>query len=335
MPDPIVVPWTKSAPALDRNDLYAPLLEVKAADDGSGEVEGFAAVFGNVDMGGDIILEGAFKKTLNDWRRAKGRIPLVDGHLSASSQTLLGSVTRAEERTAGETKGLWFRAKFASDPDSQKVRTKALEGHLNGVSIGYLPMPGGVNFKQGEDGEPVRVLSELRLFEISLTPIPMNPDARLSKIKAEQLAGAGDGPPTSLAFETFATELKAALAIGLPVARKAAVDAIVAAYHNDDGNSPAVPADGPDTGTEAASTSGTTPEAASTSQAAEDPGAYALGFVRYEDPSGPSDGTPAAGQPATVPLVDPLQVAQIETDRSAGSLDRFEAEVKQLLGREA
>jgi HK97 family phage prohead protease len=430
--------WTKTAGIeTGRHDLYVPLLEVKAADDGSGELEGFAAVFNTVDLGGDIILPGAFKKTLSDWKRAKGRIPLVDGHLSSSSQTLLGSVVRAEERTAGDPKGLWFRAKFSSDADSQTVRTKALEGHLNGVSIGYLPVPGGVTFKQGGDGEPVRVLSELKLFEISLTPVPMHPDARLTGVKAaigshstattdgawdgaEQwkrlenddagLKGAtawkdpdgdpatkaayrfihhqvkGDGsvgaanvtacrtgigvlnggrsgttipdadrkgvynhlaahlrdagaePPelkTWMSFETFADELRTALDIGVPLARKAAVDALVAAYQNDASTPPAATADGSDTGTGAASTpddGAASTSGSTTERADDDPRAYAYRFLRHPlDPSGPSDGAPT-GQPVP-PLADPLQVAQMQADRSNGNLDAFEAEVKQLLGR--
>jgi HK97 family phage prohead protease len=424
--------WTKAAPVTEREALYVPLLEVKAADDGSGELEGFAAVFGNVDLGGDLILPGAFKKTLADWRRAKGRIPLVDGHLSDSSKTLLGSVTRAEERTAGDPKGLWFRASFASDPGSQTVRTKALEGHLNGVSIGWLPMPGGVSFKQGDDGEPVRILSEVRLFEISLTPVPMNPEARLTSVKAAigshstatseaswdananrtrlpEAAAAlraahawrdpdgdpankssyrfihhevsGDGnveaanltacstgigvlnggrggttipdadrrgvynhlaahlrsadrePPELkawMAWETFETALGDALAISVPQARKAAVDALLAAYQNDASVIPAATADGSGTGTGAAST-GDQPPAASTPEGA-DPRAYALGFVRYPlEPSGPLDGAPAGQPPAA--LADPLQVAQIQADRSRGDLDAMEAEVRSQLGR--
>lgn len=430
----ITVPryWTKAATD-QREAIYAPLLEVKDAGDGSGELEGYAAIFDNVDLGGDVIVKGAFKKTLSDWRRAKGRIPLVDGHLKDSSSTLLGSVTRAEERE----QGLWFRAKFASDAGSQVVRTKAIEGHLSGVSIGYLPMPGGVTFKAGDDGEPVRVLSELRLFEISLTPIPMNPLATISSVKAaigshstatsdgswdgdanwkrlgnsasglrsatawkdpdgdpatkaayrfihhevsadgtvgaanltavrtgigvlnggrggttipdgdrkgvynhlaKHLRDAGAEPPelkSILDWETFRASLEAALAIPVPMASKAAVDALLVSYHNGAGTTPAVSTDGPDTGAGAASTSGTVSGAASTSdstttdRAADDPKAYAFQFLRHPlDPSGPPDGAPDAGQS----LADPLQVAQVEADRSTGNLDAFEAEVKQMLG---
>jgi HK97 family phage prohead protease len=159
-------------------------IEWKAADDGTGSVEGLAAVFGNVDLGGDLIVKGAFKRTLDQWAKSKGRIPLVDGHLKDSATTLLGSVERAKETD----KGLWFRARFSSDPGAQSVRTKALEGHLNGVSIGWLPVPGKVRFEQGEDGELVRILGEVKLFEISLTPIPMNPEARLASVKSAQSA---------------------------------------------------------------------------------------------------------------------------------------------------
>src|SRR5215468_7890967 len=43
-------------------------VEWKTTAGTAGELEGYASVFGNVDLGGDVVVPGAFKKTLNDWR---------------------------------------------------------------------------------------------------------------------------------------------------------------------------------------------------------------------------------------------------------------------------
>jgi HK97 family phage prohead protease len=41
-------------------------LEVKALDDTTGEFTGYAAVFNNTDYADDVIVPGAFKKTLQE-----------------------------------------------------------------------------------------------------------------------------------------------------------------------------------------------------------------------------------------------------------------------------
>lgn len=295
---------------MDPERLHLPI-QWKAAGDGSGEIEGHAAVFGNVDLQGDVIVKGAFRKTLADWKRAKSKIPLVDGHLSSDSKSLLGSVTRAEE----DAVGLKFRAAFSSDPSSQVVRTKALEGHLDGVSIGYLPMPGGVSFKQAEGGEPVRVLSEVRLLEISLTPVPANPEARLTSVKSVTTVGS-----TALDLDGFSKAMRAALAIEWEPARKAAVDMLVGAYQPQ----AAGPADGSSTATDAVST-GDEP-AGDTSSTPDDAAAYALRLI---NPPGPRDGAPDGKPPQA--LADPR--IPLELARQNAEADRLEREINQALGR--
>jgi hypothetical protein len=207
--------------------------------------------------------------------------------------------------------GLKFRAAFSSDPNSQVVRTKALEGHLSGVSIGYLPMPGGVAFKQGDDGEPVRVLSEVRLFEISLTPVPANPEAQLTSVKSAVVT-----TTTSLDLAQFSDAMRKALAIDFEPARKAAVDILVGTYHPTQQAQAAEPADEPDTTAEDAAAT-TPPGPAGTASVSSDVATKSLGasFERltpreYADQiarsAGPADGSPA-------------------------SLDRLEAEIRQSL----
>lgn len=183
MTTPLLVPyWTKTAaPPLDQVQYATVPVEWKAADDGTGEVEGYAATFGNVDLQGDMILAGAFKRTLDHWASAKGRLPLVDGHMSADTERLLGSVSSIKE----DAVGLKFRAVFSEVQRAQDARRKAIEGHLTGVSIGWLPDPGvpdAITFQEGANGI-VRVLKAIRLLEISLTPVPANPEAVLTRAK--------------------------------------------------------------------------------------------------------------------------------------------------------
>ena len=51
-------------------------LEIKSLDEG-GFFEGYASVFGVQDSDGDVIVKGAFKKSL-EAHKASGRMPKID-----------------------------------------------------------------------------------------------------------------------------------------------------------------------------------------------------------------------------------------------------------------
>lgn len=209
------LPWGvqhKAAVDLDQVQYATVPVQWKAADDDAGEVEGYAATFGNVDLQGDVILKGAFKRTLRNWASAKARIPLVDGHMAADTERLLGSVSSARE----DDTGLKFKAVFSRTQRAQDARTKAVEGHLSGVSIGWLPVPGGITFEETAEGI-VRVLKEIRLLEISLTPVPANPEAVLTGAKSAIGAhgtatsdGSWDEAPNKRRLPNSAAALRAA-----------------------------------------------------------------------------------------------------------------------------
>ena len=147
-----------------REHLIAPVLEWKAAAGNTGELEGYVSVFGNLDQGGDVVMPGAFRKTLADWSRSKQPLPLITDH-DLTTDGVIGSVREAKE----DTVGLWVRAGFSSDPKAQSVRTKMIEGHLRGMSFTYET----VKHYMGEvAGKSARFLQELRLFEATVTPFP-------------------------------------------------------------------------------------------------------------------------------------------------------------------
>src|SRR5947208_4374520 len=51
-------------------------LQVKSLDE-QGRFSGLASVYGNVDLGGDVIEPGAFTKSIND---SRGAVPLLFSH---------------------------------------------------------------------------------------------------------------------------------------------------------------------------------------------------------------------------------------------------------------
>ena len=147
--------------------------EWKAADNtGNGELSGYLSVFNVLDQGGDVVVPGAFKKTFDGWNRSKMRMPLIDGH-QLTGDGVIGSVTHLAEDGYGAS----IRARFSSIPKAQDIRTKMIEGHLNGLSFTYE----AIRSHRGMfDGQPARYLDELRVHEATVTPIPMNVHATAS-----------------------------------------------------------------------------------------------------------------------------------------------------------
>jgi Escherichia/Staphylococcus phage prohead protease len=189
--EPSAASITAGKEPLMRKRLVAPVAEWKAAGS-SGELEGYASVFGNVDQGGDVVLPGAFRKTLSDWSRSKQPLPLIADH-DLTTDGVIGSVTEAKE----DPVGLWVRAGFSSDAKAQSVRTKMIEGHLRGMSFTYE----AVRHRMGEwAGKSARLLEELKLFEATVTPFPMNTLALASAKDAMTSASINDLPDSAFAY---------------------------------------------------------------------------------------------------------------------------------------
>lgn len=153
------------------------LIESKAVTDaGAGEITGLAAVYGNIDLQDDVLEEGALAKSAADWSRSNSRLPLLDWH-GESIDRIIGSVTQLKSIA----KGVWFRAGFTNDEQGQRARQLAKDGHLSGVSIGWLPIHTSLKMV---GGKAIRAIREARLLEISLTPVPANPLAQLASVKS-------------------------------------------------------------------------------------------------------------------------------------------------------
>jgi len=169
-------------------------IQWKAAGD-AGTLEGYASTFGNVDLGGDVVVKGAFTKTIANIK-ANG-IPLLADHV-ASTASVLGTIFDASE----DEKGLKIKARFSSAPSAQDVRTKLLEGHLDRMSIGYDPVE--YAYMDGEDGRQNRKLIEVKLWEASVVVFPMNPEAAVGRVKS--LLGSFDEPMRAAVISALSTK---------------------------------------------------------------------------------------------------------------------------------
>jgi HK97 family phage prohead protease len=175
-----------------REHLIAPVTEWKNAAGNAGELEGYVSVFGNLDAGGDVVMPGAFRKTLAEWKTSRQPLPLIADH-DLTTAGVIGSVREAKE----DATGLWVRAAFSKVPEAQNVRTKMIEGHLKGMSFTYETVK---HFMGQLSGKSARFLQELRLFEATVTPFPMNALATASAKAAMPSAAINDLPDSAFAY---------------------------------------------------------------------------------------------------------------------------------------
>lgn len=159
-------------------------LKTLGSDEPAGTFEAIVAVFGNVDRGGDIVEPGAFKRTLSA-RNGRGLPPIVWSHNWDTPP--IGVTTEAEETEKGlRIKGRLFVAEGEDSPVARQVYTamKARDGRgkspLREFSFGYQATE--VGFKE-VDGQEVRLIKHLDLFEVGPTLVGMNPATELVAVK--------------------------------------------------------------------------------------------------------------------------------------------------------
>jgi hypothetical protein len=135
----------------------------------TGEIEGYAATYGNVDMGGDIIEHGAFKEFA---LTKDGQIRVLMQHQFSA---WLGKGMLHEN-----DRGMKLKAKLnIGVPRVREVYEFMKDGTLDGLSVGYDVLPGGAEMDKN-----VRRLTKLKLWEVSVVTFGMNPKALISSVKA-------------------------------------------------------------------------------------------------------------------------------------------------------
>lgn len=147
--------------------------EVKQVDYEGRTVEGYAAVFGNLDLGRDIIHPGAFAKTLTERGNKVRFLWQHDQHEP------IGRPVEMRE----DPHGLYIKAIVSDTTRGRDALALLRDNAISGLSIGYDPIPGGTDYTKGDDGDPVRNLRELRLWEFSLVTHPMNEQAAVTALK--------------------------------------------------------------------------------------------------------------------------------------------------------
>jgi HK97 family phage prohead protease len=152
--------------------------ELKEVDEKSGLFEGYAAAFNNIDYGFDMIIPGAFKKTVKE---SKGKFPILADH---DPRKQIGWNLEAEEDSYGlKVKGQLMVDEIVLAKERHALMKKALALKTkSGLSIGYR----ATKWEMDEDKTSMqryRKLKEIQLFEYSLVTFPMNDQAMATAAK--------------------------------------------------------------------------------------------------------------------------------------------------------
>lgn len=145
--------------------------EVKAVDE-AGNFEGYASVFNNVDLGDDIIVPGAFTKVKTT--RA-GKLKLALFH---DLTRLVGSADFKQD-----DHGLYIKGRVNLNVSYARDAYELMkDGTLDSMSIGFNIMDADHTEKAGRQ---VRVIKQAELWEASIVPFGMNPEAQVMSVKSD------------------------------------------------------------------------------------------------------------------------------------------------------
>lgn len=155
-------------------------LEIKALS--NMQFEGHGSVFGNVDLGGDVVLPGAFKRTLAQ-HKSDGSLPAMFWMHDPSR--VAGKWLDMYEGDGG----LVTKGELAPTDLGKEIHTLLKMEAVKGLSIGYI----ATETDYTNDG--VRLIKSADLIEVSIVSIPMNPRAQIAHVKS-RLSARGEYVPT-------------------------------------------------------------------------------------------------------------------------------------------
>jgi uncharacterized protein len=151
-------------------------VSLKTIGDEKGRVEAIVSVFGNVDLGGDRVVKGAFGKSIERWKSSGFPVPVVFSHDWGDLWSHIGAVDSLEETEQG------LKATYTLDVDDNPAAAQVyrlmkrgtLKEHSFAYSVGRE--------KTAKDG--ANELLELDIIEVGPTLKGMNPDTEVLAVKS-------------------------------------------------------------------------------------------------------------------------------------------------------
>lgn len=156
------------------------LIEVKAGpDDGlkEGQFTAYASVFGNKDSYGDVVMPGAFTKTLAEWQKSGDSIPILFGHNMSDPDFNIGGVVSATE----DNVGLKITGQLDLENPKAVQTYRMLKGRrIRQMSFAYDEIDSGPAV---HDGDQVWELREVKVYEVSIVTVGANQETEILAVK--------------------------------------------------------------------------------------------------------------------------------------------------------
>lgn len=139
-------------------------------------ISGYASVFGVADQGNDVVVAGAYGRSLARMA-AEGRgVRMLWQHDP-------GQPIGVWDEVREDGRGLWVSGRILTDVDKGREAAALIAaGAIDGLSIGYRTVTAE------KDAKGRRLLREVELWEVSLVTFPMLPEARVGAKADESLA---------------------------------------------------------------------------------------------------------------------------------------------------
>lgn len=186
-----------------RPEIFVAPFEAKAlGEPAAGGFEGYAAMFGNVDSHGDVVLPGAFAAGLAE-RAAAGRA--IAMHLHHGLPQMGGRrAVGVWDAIAEDARGLHVKGRIAgmATETGRHLHAQIADGALTGLSIGYAVRPDGA--EHGTKAAALapgarRALKAIDLHEISIVDTPSNARSLILQVKALLQVADADAARAALA----------------------------------------------------------------------------------------------------------------------------------------
>lgn len=144
-------------------------LEIRGLDD-SGEFEGHGSVFNLEDSYGDVVLPGAFQKSLEE-HRAAGTLPAMLWQHDPGQP--IGVYSDMKE----DAKGLYVKGRLLTETAKGREAHAMLKAKaVRGLSIGFVT-------RAWEWREETRLVKDVELWEVSLVTFPAQRAAQVEDVK--------------------------------------------------------------------------------------------------------------------------------------------------------
>lgn len=146
----------------------------KKDDDGPHTFTAFATTFGNVDLDGDVIMEGAVDESIRKVL-ATGKFPkILKDHDRTQRPAVMTSIIAND-------KGVLIEGKFLDTQLGRDTFIEVRDGAITDVSMGFNLEPDGISFRDGK-----HFISQLEFKEVSFVTFPANEEANIISVKNKE-----------------------------------------------------------------------------------------------------------------------------------------------------